>query len=556
MRRTGKSKYLIIIMLILFVCLDAGTCRCYGKEQDDKRVLFISSYSYGWETVPQQIEGIQEAFGDDVAIDYKFMDTKNTSSPESLGLFYESMRQYLLEVKPYDGIIAGDDAALQFVLDYRQELFAGIPIAFEGINNKTYAKEISEGEDLISGVVEELSYVNTLDLACKLYPHAKNVVAILDDSITAEGEREDFYRYARRYPDLTFSEINASAYTKEEFGKKLEEFGEDTLLFYVLCSNDKDGNVYTSKEAAQWISSHAKIPVFAVISLGMGNGVLGGERVSHKQMGYLAAAMLKSEFENPQGALPKIIQNSPREFCFDENVMRRFGIKASDLPKGSRIENHQVTFWEKYRIFILIAAGVLAVTAAVIFRLILDNRKKSRLNNDLKRAKDNFELEAKYDMLTGLKNRTVFYQELQEKIDRHKSFGMILFDVDGFKNVNDTLGHNNGDVVLKELARRCSKMENGLFRVYRLAGDEFTAIVEAKNEEVAKNYARMIKVTFKEPFILDEKEYSLHSSIGVAMFPEDGGNSKEIVDAADSAMYYVKKHGKNNIAFYREVAGQ
>ena len=133
---------------------------------------------------------------------------------------------------------------------------------------------------------------------------------------------------------------------------------------------------------------------------------------------------------------------------------------------------------------------------------------------------------------------------------------MILFDVDGFKNVNDTLGHSNGDVVLKELARRCSAMENGLFRVYRLAGDEFTAIVDAKSEEVAKNYARMIKVSFKDPFILDEKEYGLHSSIGVAMFPEDGGNAKDIVDAADSAMYYVKKHGKNNIAFFREVAGK
>lgn len=556
MMKAGKSKFLVLFLYILFFCLKAGICQVYALEAEDKRVLFISSYSYGWETVPQQIEGVQEAFGDDVVIDYKFMDTKNATSPESMELFYQSIRQYLSEVKPYDGIIAGDDAALQFVLDYRQELFAEIPIVFEGINNASFAKEARNGEDLISGVVEKLSYVNTLELAYKLYPHAHNVVAILDDSITGEGEREDFYRLATRYPSLNFSELNASEYTKEEFGKKLEEYGEDTILLYVLCSNDKDGNVYTSKEAAQWISSHANIPVFAVISLGMGNGVLGGERVSHKQMGYLAAEMLKEEFENGTGVLPEIIQSSPREFCFDENVMRRFGIKASDLPKGSRIENHQIGFWEKYHIFLLIAAVAFAVMVTVVVRLIQDNRKKSRLNSDLKKAKENFEIEAKYDMLTGLKNRTVFYQELQEKIDGNKSFGMILFDVDGFKNVNDTLGHNNGDVVLKELARRCSKMENGLFRVYRLAGDEFTAIVEANNEEVAKNYARMIKVTFKEPFILDEKEYFLHSSIGIAMFPEDGGNSKEIVDAADSAMYYVKNHGKNNIAFYREVAGQ
>ncbi len=374
--------------------------------------------------------------------------------------------------------------------------------------------------------------------------------------MTGEGEREDFYRLSKKYSQLEFSEINASEYSKEELGKKLEELNDDTILFYVLCSSDKEGNAYTSKEAAQWISSHAQIPVFTVISLGMGNGVLGGERVSHQEMGYLAANMLKEEFENPKGKLPDVIQGSPRECCFDENVMRRFEIKKSDLPKGSTIINHQTKFWERnwHYILITLAAGI--VITVILIRLILENKKKSRLNDDLQKAKDNFEIEAKYDMLTGLKNRAVFYQELQEKIDRHKSFGMILFDVDGFKNVNDTLGHNNGDVVLKELAKRCSKMENGLFRVYRLAGDEFTAIVEAKNEEVAKNYARMIKFTFKDPFILDEKEYSLHSSIGIAMFPEDGGNSKEIVEAADSAMYYVKNHGKNNIAFYREVAGK
>lgn len=554
MKRTGNPKYLICILFVLGICF--GAVSQVSALETEKRVLFISSYSYGWETVPLQIEGIQEGLGDGVALDYKFMDTKNVTSGEGMDLFYQSMRLYLSEVKPYDGIIVGDDAAFQFVLEHRQELFSGIPIAFEGINNKAQASEARRLDPLISGVVEELSYGNTLELAYKLYPHANRVLAVLDNSMTGEGEREEFYRFQNKYPQLEFGEINASEYSKEEFGKKLEELQDDTILFYVLCSSDKEGNIYTSREAAQWISAHAGIPVFTVISLGMGNGVLGGERVSHRQMGYLAANMLKEEFDNQRGKLPDVIQGSPRECCFDEDVMRRFDIKASELPKGSRIINHQTSFLERNWVYLLIALAAGTVMAIVVIRLVLENKKKSRINDDLQKEKENFEIEAKYDMLTGLKNRAVFYQELQEKIDGHRSFGMILFDVDGFKNVNDTLGHNNGDVVLKELARRCSKMENGLFRVYRLAGDEFTAIVEARNEEVAKNYARMIKVTFKDPFILNEKEYSLHSSIGIAMFPEDGGNSKEIVDAADSAMYYVKNHGKNNIAFYREVAGK
>ena len=99
-------------------------------------------------------------------------------------------------------------------------------------------------------------------------------------------------------------------------------------------------------------------------------------------------------------------------------------------------------------------------------------------------------------------------------------------------------------------------MENEVFQVYRLAGDEFTGIVDGASRELSKKYAERIKASFHEPFILEEKEYTLQSSIGVAMFPEDGDNVKDMVDASDSAMYYVKKHGKNNIALYGEVAGK
>ncbi|MCM1256796.1 MAG: diguanylate cyclase [Roseburia sp.] len=517
-------------------------------------MLFISSYSYSWETVPLQIEGIKEAFGDDVVIDYKFMDTKNVNSQESMDLFYESMRQYMSEVKPYDGVIVGDDAAFQFVLDHEEELFSDLFIAFEGVNNVNLAMEVSRDDPLISGVVEELSYVNTIELARSLYPNATRLVAILDDSITADSERKAFFSLAADYQELEFSEINASEYSKKEFGEKLGEIEKDSILFYIMCSNDKDGNAYTSKEAVSWVSSNANVPTFAIVSIGMGYGMFGGEIISQSQMGYIAATMLKEEFENRDGKLPDVVRSSPREYCFDENMMRRFNIKQSDLPKGSHIVNHQVSFWERNRVPIVITVLIMATLVVIVIRLMVDNRKKNRINRNLQIEKDTFETAAKTDRLTGLKNRAVFYKELQRKIDDKEPFGLILFDVDGFKNINDTLGHNNGDVVLRELARRCSDMENAVFQMYRLAGDEFTAIVDGASEELAKNYARMIKVTFKDPFILEEKEYTLHSSIGVAMFPEDADNVKDIVDASDSAMYYVKKHGKNNIALYREIA--
>lgn len=92
------------------------------------RVLFISSYSYAWETVPEQICGIKEALGDGVQLDYQFMDTKNVETAESEQLFYQTLAYYLKMVPAYDVVIVGDDAAFQFAMTYRDELFAQTPV--------------------------------------------------------------------------------------------------------------------------------------------------------------------------------------------------------------------------------------------------------------------------------------------------------------------------------------------------------------------------------------------------------------------------------------------
>lgn len=94
------------------------------------RVLFISSYSYAWETVPEQIRGIKEALGAGVQLDYQFMDTKNVETAESEQLFYQTLTYYLKMVPAYDVVIVGDDAAFQFAMTYRDELFAQTPVVF------------------------------------------------------------------------------------------------------------------------------------------------------------------------------------------------------------------------------------------------------------------------------------------------------------------------------------------------------------------------------------------------------------------------------------------
>lgn len=538
-----------ILAVILFVLLCiGGSFPVNAKETGRGRVLFISSYSYAWETIPQQIEGIKKSLGDDVTIDYKFMDTKNVDTAENVHLFYKSLSYYLSQVPAYDVVIVGDDAAYNFVLVYRK-IFGNTPIVFEGVNNVSKALAMDYNPN-VTGIIENQTYGNTIALAQKIYPEAAHIVAIVDNTVTGLSARKEFYSYKDEFPDLEFSDINASEFSQKDLIKSVESFDESTILLYILCSNDKDGNVYASAESVQMLSSRAHIPMFSGISIGMGKGLLGGEIVSHEEMGEIAGEMALKILNGEPCENMDVITDSPMTYCFDETVMKRFGISRSMLPDDAKIINHEETFMEQYGKVIRITSVIGGIMVLFIIWLVRDNMHKRKVNDTISSLNKKLNFMARYDALTALLNRRVFMEDLQYRIREKEPFGLIMFDMDNFKRVNDVYGHNEGDAVLKEMAARAGALVDDIFEVYRLAGDEFVAIVQSGQAEVIDSYAMKILDTFKIPYQIAGGEQYLASSIGIAMYPKDGKNSTEVIAAADHAMYEVKKNGKNSRAFY------
>lgn len=538
-----------ILAVILFVLLwIGGSFPVNAKETGRGRVLFISSYSYAWETIPQQIEGIRKSLGDDVTIDYKFMDTKNVDTAENVHLFYKSLSYYLSQVPAYDVVIVGDDAAYNFVLVYRK-IFGNTPIVFEGVNNVSKALAMDYNPN-VTGIIENQTYGNTIALAKKIYPEAAHIVAIVDNTVTGLSARKEFYSYKDEFPDLEFSDINASEFSQKDLIKSVESFDESTILLYILCSNDKDGNVYASAESVQMLSSRAHIPMFSGISIGMGKGLLGGEIVSHEEMGEIAGEMALKILNGEPCENMDVITDSPMTYCFDETVMKRFGISRSMLPDDAKIINHEETFMEQYGKVIRITSVIGGIMVLFIIWLVRDNMHKRKVNDTISSLNKKLNFMARYDALTALLNRRVFMEDLQYRIREKEPFGLIMFDMDNFKRVNDVYGHNEGDAVLKEMAARAGALVDDIFEVYRLAGDEFVAIVQSGQAEVIDSYAMKILDTFKIPYQIAGGEQYLASSIGIAMYPKDGKNSTEVIAAADHAMYEVKKNGKNSRAFY------
>jgi diguanylate cyclase (GGDEF)-like protein len=168
-----------------------------------------------------------------------------------------------------------------------------------------------------------------------------------------------------------------------------------------------------------------------------------------------------------------------------------------------------------------------------------------------------------HDKLTGLLNRDGFYQQLDQILldmprDTEKRSSAILFcDLDNFKLVNDTLGHDIGDMVLREVALRLVKSLRKSDYVFRLGGDEFTVIIRhLKHDYESSNVAEKIITSLTEPFVFGEHKINyISTSIGIVTIPKQGGDRESLVKNADTAMYAAKKNGKNQYQYFKEDMG-
>lgn len=162
---------------------------------------------------------------------------------------------------------------------------------------------------------------------------------------------------------------------------------------------------------------------------------------------------------------------------------------------------------------------------------------------------------AHYDGLTSLPNRFLFKEYLDKALRNSrrsgKKFAVLFVDLDKFKEINDTLGHDAGDQVLREIAlrmRSCLRLDD---KIARMAGDEFYVLIEDLNHSShAASIAQKLLVQAARPVHIGDKEHHLSASIGISIYPHDGDNGHTLLQNADCAMYRAKEHGKNRYLFF------
>ena len=165
------------------------------------------------------------------------------------------------------------------------------------------------------------------------------------------------------------------------------------------------------------------------------------------------------------------------------------------------------------------------------------------------------EQQANFDTLTGLANRSLLNDRLQQAIlaaQRHGSQVAVAFvDLDRFKFVNDSLGHHFGDRLLKTTAERLKACVRECDTVARLGGDEFVLLIAGDSgQDAVTHVMERVLTAVAQPWVIDEGEFNVTCSVGIAVYPADGAEAEALLKNADSAMYRAKEGGGNSFSFF------
>ena len=235
--------------------------------------------------------------------------------------------------------------------------------------------------------------------------------------------------------------------------------------------------------------------------------------------------------------------------------MHYTGMAASAFPADSWCGAAYTGIDAKWLAFVVIVVS-LAVFAITLIVSMLDVRADA-LALSLDRANSELVQLALHDNLTRLPNRVLLGDRMEHAIDMaerdRRQLAVLFVDLDGFKAVNDVYGHHVGDLLLKEVAARILKLGRGQDTVARLGGDEFVLVLDIRGPEDAAELSQRLVDQLAAVYVIDDHAIHVAASIGIAIYPEDGRTTHELMINADAAMYHAKEQGRNGYCFFEKA---
>ena len=331
-------------------------------------------------------------------LDVEFMDSKRFWSSDDELTFKQHLQAKLRRLPPYQCILSADDNALLFIDKYQTELFPSIPIVFFGVNDVPLAYA-QQSNPWITGVVEAVSMQETIELALRLQPGLKQIVALTDDTPSGQGDLKTFYQYADAYPTIHLRDISLARMTFDQMDRALEALPEHSCVLLLSAYHDKVGHSLQFSESLERILAHSRRPVYHLWEHGLEQGMLGGKVISHYEQGRQAALLTRRILNGERIAALPIITESPNRYIFNSHTLERFGIDKRRLPKGSMVMLEPQSLWQKHHHLLLtIFCTIIGLTACLVFMLGVITHLR-RTKEALRQSKDELALKSNLSLL-------------------------------------------------------------------------------------------------------------------------------------------------------------
>ena len=542
-----KNLFIILILISVFFLITA-------EVSAEKDILVLHSYHQGLEWTDQISEGIRSVFPykDEVKIYYEYLDTKRNYSKKYydklISLYREKAR-----IIDFDAIIVSDNAAFNFILEYGEELYPKTPVVFCGVNNLNQERLNNHGD--ICGIVERAEHRQTLNLILKLHPNLNKLIIINDQTLTGRNIKEELKVILKEYQEKLDYEI-WDTFTIEELQQRLIEMDRNNVIYLLVLNRDKNGNFISYNQGIDKIKEVSKNPIYGAWDFYLGKGIVGGRLISAQAQGREAALMAKDIINGQNDFCAKIVQNTANNYLFDYLELQKYDISQAELPAEGRIVNQPEPFLERnyrYLIWGLIFLSAVIVILLIIFYFKYKERQKiEKMNRELEQKVEERTKKLRKmvitDELTNLFNRRRILELLEielEKASRYKrDLALIMIDLDFFKRINDSFGHQFGDKVLRKISEIMKQNTRNLDLVGRYGGEEFLLILPETNLEKAALVAEKLRQKIKKSDI-EGLDFKLTASFGAVQY--EGESSQQLIKRADDLLYKAKKEGRDRV---------
>ncbi len=422
-RSVRCCRALLLLVLLLIPLLAPA-----APPPAEKKILILDSYHPGYTWADNEVTGILDSFGrSGLRIDpfVEYLDSKHFSDYRHFPRLKELFAVKYGDTRP-DLVMALDNPAFDFVIRYRRELFAGIPVVFVGLND--FEPSMLKGEKEITGIVERQDIAGTVRAALAIQPGVKEVVIVHDYTTSGLASRDEARDQLADFAGkLTFRYLPEM--TIEEISAELAKLKPESIVLPFSFSRDKAGRIFNHAQLAEVLSKSSPVPVYGTKVERLGHGIIGGSLLEGKSHGAMGAEVALRIIRGESADAIPVMTEPPSTLIFDSRQLKRFKIKPERLPPESRVINEPPGLYEQHGTVINIAAVIIVVLLCSLALVVIANRQRkvaeaALLESERKRAREleiaNTEMESfcyavSHDLQAPLRHINSFSSIIEEE---------------------------------------------------------------------------------------------------------------------------------------------